>query len=65
MGAAEYETHRLRCIAERTGRMQILDATVLRSMVDAIKTDQNGVNGLRLRNGQVVMGVNKYGNSNP
>ncbi len=65
IGSGEYETQRLRRIAEQTGRMDTLDADILRSMVEAIETNQGEVISLRLKNGQVITGVNKHENSTP
>ncbi len=65
IGSGEYETQRLRRIAEQAGRMEILDAGILRSMVKAIESNQGEVVSLRLKNGQVITGVNKHENSTP
>lgn len=65
IGSGEYETQRLRHIAEQSGRMDTLDAAILRSMVDAIEANQGEVISLRLKNGQVITGVNEYENSTP
>ena len=65
IGSGEYETQRLRHIAEPAGRMEILDAGILRSMVEAIESKQGEVVSLRLKNGQVITGVNKHENSTP
>ena len=45
--------------------MEILDAGILRSMVKAIESNQGEVVSLRLKNGQVITGVNKHENSTP
>ena len=63
IGSGEYETRRLQHIAEQTDRMDTLDADILRSMVEAIETIQGEVISLRLKNGQVITGVNKHENS--
>ena len=63
IGSGEYETRRLRHIAEQTDRMDTLDADILRSMVEAIETNQGEVISLRLKNGQVITGVNEHENS--
>ena len=63
IGSGEYETQRLRHIAEPAGRMEILDAGILRSLVEAIESKQGEVVSLRLKNGQVITGVNKHENS--
>ena len=58
IGPGEYETHRLRRIAEQASRMDELDISILRSMVEAIETNQGEGIILHLKNGQVVTGVN-------
>lgn len=63
IGSGEYETQRLRRIAEQAGRMDTLDAGILRSLVESIETNQGEVVSLRLKNGQVITGVNEYENS--
>lgn len=63
IGAGEYETQRLRRIAEQAGRMDTLDAGILRSLVEAIESKQGEVVSLRLKNGQVITGVNEHENS--
>lgn len=63
IGVGEYETQRLRRIAEQAGRMDALDAGILSSMVEAIETNQGNIIALRLKNGQVITGVNKHENS--
>lgn len=63
IGSGEYETRRLRLIAEQAGRMDALDASILRSMVEAIESNQGEIIGLRLKNGQVITGVNEHENS--
>ncbi len=65
IGSGEYETQRLRHIVEQTDRMDTLDADILRSMVEAIETNQGEVISLRLKNGQVITGVNENENSTP
>ena len=63
IGSGEYETQRLRHIAEQSGRMDVLDAGILRSMVEAIESNQGKVVSLHLRNGRVITGVNEHENS--
>lgn len=63
IGAGEYETQRLRRIAEQADRMDTLDAGILRSLVEAIESKQGKVVSLRLKNGQVITGVNEHENS--
>lgn len=63
IGPGEYETQRLRRIAEQAGRMDTLDAGILRSLVEAIESKQGEVVSLRLKNGQVITGVNEHENS--
>ena len=63
IGSGEYETQRLRRIAEQAGRMEILDAGILRTLVESIETNQGKVVSLRLKNGQVITGVNEHENS--
>lgn len=63
IGSGEYETQRLRHIAEQADRMDTLDAGILRFMVEAIESNQGEINSLRLKNGQVITGVNEYENS--
>lgn len=63
IGSGEYETQRLRRIAEQADRMDGLDADILSSMVEAIETNQGSIITLRLKNGQVITGVNKHENS--
>lgn len=65
IGSGEYETQRLRRIAEQADRMDGLDADILSSMVEAIETNQGNIIALRLKNGQVITGVNKHENSTP
>lgn len=65
IGSGEYETQRLRRIAEQAGRMDTLDAGILSSMVEAIETNQGSIITLRLKNGQVITGVNKHEDSTP
>ena len=56
IGSGEYETQCLRRIAERADRMDMLDASILNSMVEAIETNQGRIINLRLKNGQVITG---------
>ena len=63
IGSGEYETQRLRRIAEQAGRMDTLDAGILRSMVESIESKQGEIVSLRLKNGQVITGVNEHENS--
>lgn len=63
IGSGEYETQRLRRIAEQADRMDGLDAGILNSMVEAIETNQGNIITLRLKNGQVITGVNAHENS--
>lgn len=63
IGSGEYETQRLRRIAEQADRMDGLEAGILRSMVEAIETNQGNIVTLRLKNGQVITGVNEHENS--
>lgn len=63
IGSGEYETQCLRQIAERSDKMDTLDAGILRSMVEAIQTSQGEIINLRLKNGQVITGVNEHENS--
>lgn len=63
IGPGEYETQHLRRIAEQAGRMDTLDAGILRSLVEAIESKQGEVVSLRLKNGQVITGVNEHENS--
>ena len=65
IGSGEYETQRLRRIAEQAGRMDTLDAGILRSMVESIESKQGEIVSLRLKNGQVITGVNEHENSTP
>lgn len=65
IGSGEYETQRLRHIAERADRMDALDAGILSSMVEAIETNQGNIIALHLKNGQVITGVNEHENSTP
>lgn len=65
IGSGEYETQRLRRIAGQADRMDGLDAGILSSMVEAIETNQGSIITLRLKNGQVITGVNKHENSTP
>ena len=63
IGSGEYETQRLRRIAEQADRMDALDAGILRTLVESIETNQGKVVSLRLKNGQVITGVNEHENS--
>lgn len=54
----ELDTHRLRRIAERAGRMNTLDANIMSSMVESIETNRGKIITLHLKNGQVLTGVN-------
>lgn len=65
IGSGEYETQRLRRIAEQADRMDVLDAGILHSMVEAIESKQGEIVSLRLKNGQVITGVNEHENSTP
>lgn len=65
IGSGEYETRRLRRTAEQADRMDTLDAGILRSMVEAIESNQGEIVKLRLKNGQVITGVNEHENSSP
>lgn len=63
IGSGEYETQRLRRIAEQADGIDGLDAGILSSMVEAIETNQGNIITLRLKNGQVITGVNAHENS--
>ncbi len=65
IGSGEYETQRLRHIAEQNDRMDTLDGDILRSMVEVIEANQGVVISFRLKNGQVITGVNEHENSTP
>lgn len=63
IGSGEYETQHLRRITEQADRMDALDAGILRTLVESIETHQGEVVSLRLKNGQVITGVNEHENS--
>ncbi len=45
--------------------MDTLDADILRSMVEVIEANQGVVISIRLKNGQIITGVNEHENSTP